>query len=91
MTNEDGTEDNHRRGIDDPNKETKALLARGALRTGSGTRLGVDENGEPKRARALARSRARPAGQGQDGGEHDRGTIPLQAGPVVAQAGPFEA
>ena len=25
LTNEDGTEDNHRRGIDDPDKETKAL------------------------------------------------------------------
>ena len=36
MTNGDGTEDDHKQDIDDPNKETKALLARGALRTGVG-------------------------------------------------------
>ena len=29
LTNEDGTENDHRWGIDDPNKETKVQLARG--------------------------------------------------------------
>ena len=44
MTNKDGTEDDHRQDIDDPNKETKALLAIGGSEDGgSGTKLGVDE------------------------------------------------
>ena len=34
MTNEDGTEDDHRQDIDDPNNETKALLAIGGSEDG---------------------------------------------------------
>ena len=44
IDNGDGTEDDHKWDIDDLNKETKALLARGALRTGVGNeaRSGVE-------------------------------------------------
>ena len=36
MTNGDGTEDDHKQDIDDPNKETKALKAIGGSEEGVG-------------------------------------------------------
>ena len=65
FTNGDGTEVDHKRDIDDPNKETKALLAIGGPEDG-GRERGYEwtRNGSPKRARALARSWTRPSRTG---------------------------